>query len=348
MPNKDQLEIIKHSVKAWNRWRKNHPDYRPYLSDADLSEMDLSAANLEGAWLDGANLRGASLAEANLGGADLRRAKLTRANLIHAIFHAADLSEADLTESNLKKAHLTRSNLRDANISKANLSETDFTECLMLQTVLSDVDLSTTKGLATVKHTGPSRIGIETIYKSGGKIPLVFLEGCGVPRNLIQYVDSLVKPALEFYSCFISYSSKDHEFAERLHADLQNNGVRCWFAPEDLRIGDRLRPSFDEAIRLHDKLMVLLSESSIKSSWVEKEVEAAFEREHRENRIVLFPIRLDDAVMGTQEAWADDIRRMRHIGDFRDWKDQHSYKRAFERLLRDLREENKAESASHK
>ena len=38
---------------------------------------------------------------------------------------------------------------------------------------------------------------------------------------------------IEFYSCFISYSSKDEEFAKRLHADLQSNGVRCWFAPEE-------------------------------------------------------------------------------------------------------------------
>jgi len=35
---------------------------------------------------------------------------------------------------------------------------------------------------------------------------------------------------------FISYSSKDQAFAERLHADLQNKGVRCWFAPHDLPI----------------------------------------------------------------------------------------------------------------
>jgi hypothetical protein len=41
--------------------------------------------------------------------------------------------------------------------------------------------------------------------------------------------------AFQHYSCFISYSAKDQEFAERLHADLQNKGVRCWFAPHDLK-----------------------------------------------------------------------------------------------------------------
>jgi hypothetical protein len=43
--------------------------------------------------------------------------------------------------------------------------------------------------------------------------------------------------AIQYYSCFISYSSKDDAFAKRLHADLQNTGVRCWFAPHDLPIG---------------------------------------------------------------------------------------------------------------
>lgn len=137
-------------------------------------------------------------------------------------------------------------------------------------------------------------------------------------------------------------------FAERLHTGLQGKGVRCWFAPEDLRIGDKFRSRIEESIRIHDKLLVVLSENSVKSPWVEKEVETAFERERQQNRIVLFPIRLDDAVMETDQAWAADIRRMRHIGDFRDWKNHDSYKKAFERLLRDLKAEGKAESPAQK
>jgi hypothetical protein len=47
---------------------------------------------------------------------------------------------------------------------------------------------------------------------------------------------------------------------------------------------------------------LVLSKDSIASPWVEKEVETAFERERREKRLGLFPIRLDDAVMKTDEA----------------------------------------------
>ena len=80
-----------------------------------------------------------------------------------------------------------------------------------------------------------------------------------------------------------------------------------------------------------------LSENSIESSWVEREVQAAFEREDKSKKLVLFPIRLDEAVMETTKAWAADIRRTRHIGEFGQWREHGSYKRALERLLRDLK-----------
>ena len=140
--------------------------------------------------------------------------------------------------------------------------------------MLSDVDLSEVKGLESVRHYGPSTIGIDTVYASKGRIPEAFLRGAGVPDEFITYMGSLVGRTIEFYSCFISYSSKDQEFAERLHADLQAKGVRCWFAPEDMKVGgswDRL----DESIRLHDKLLVVLSANSMGSEWVKTEIRRA-------------------------------------------------------------------------
>jgi uncharacterized protein YjbI with pentapeptide repeats len=141
----------------------------------------------------------------------------------------------------------------------------------------------------------------------------------------------------EFYSCFISYSSKDAAFASRLHAELEKNGVRCWYAPEDIKIGEEFRQTIDDAIREYDKLLLVLSDHSVRSSWVQDEVEACLERERRQQRQVLFPIRLDEAVTDTHQAWAAAIRRRRHIGDFTRWRDQAAYDDAFQRLLRDLK-----------
>jgi hypothetical protein len=91
----------------------------------------------------------------------------------------------------------------------------------------------------------------------------------------------------------------------------------------------------DAAVRLRDKLLLILSEQSIKSGWVKDEVNMAFEEERTRKQIVLFPIRLDDAVKGTNEAWAAKLRA-RHIGDFTRWTDPDAYRKSLERVLRDL------------
>ena len=352
---------------------------RTDLSEANLAGANLSGANLSGADLFGANLSGANLRRADLSEADLRRANLSRAYLLRANLNWADLSEAYIFEADLSGADLRGADLIDAYLSEAyifeaDLSGADLSGAILVKadlrgvnlsgallrgaylieadliganlsvadagwTVFGNVDLSVAKGLDTVRHGGPSTIGIDTIYRSRGNIPDVFLRGAGVPDSFIEYIASLVGRPIQFYSCFISYSSKDQDAADRLHADLQSKGIRCWFAPEDMKIGDRIRQRIDEAIRLYDKLLLILSEHSMDSDWVEKEVETAFEEERRRKRTVLFPIRLDDLVMETDQAWAADIRRTRHIGDFRRWKDHDAYQEAFARLVRDLERE---------
>ena len=112
--------------------------------------------------------------------------------------------------------------------------------------------------------------------------------------------------------------------------------MRVWFAPEALKIGDKFRVAIDEAIRGYDKLMVVLSATSVESDWVEKEVEAAMEKERQEKQTVLFPIRLDDAVKDVKAGWAADIRRTCHIGEFTKWKEHDAFEQSYARLLRDL------------
>jgi hypothetical protein len=55
---------------------------------------------------------------------------------------------------------------------------------------------------------------------------------------------------------------------------------------------------------------------------------------------VLFSIRLDDTVMDIKTGWPADIKRTRHIGDFKEWKDHDAYKKSFARLLKDLKQES--------
>ncbi len=355
---------------------------RANLSGADLRIADLGEANLTEADLSGADLRGANLAKAVISGADLSGARLDGANLMDTDLRKADLSHArmnkaylfnaDLKEANLSEANLTRADLRTADLGDADLSEayldgtnlggadlvrTKFTGSAFGSTIFAYNDLSNAIGLENARHWYPSTIGVDTIRRSNGKIPEVFLRGCGLSDLEIEQV-KLFTPGLDseqvtnivyqihhlymgngiqYYSCFISYNNADDEFAHRLYDDLQNNGVRCWFAPEDMKIGDRIRPVIDQQIKRRDKLLVVLSDNSIISEWVGDEVEAALEEEKVSGRTILFPIRLDDAVMQTREDWAAKIKRRRHIGDFSEWRDEAKFKVTFDRLLNDLR-----------
>jgi uncharacterized protein YjbI with pentapeptide repeats len=321
MADRAQVNRLKKGAKVWNEWRGSNSEIIPNLRRANLR-----FTGLRGVDLSEADLREADFAKADLRWADLRKADLRRAGLPNADLRGAQLEEADLREADFFHTIL----------GEANLSGANFSNSIMGVTLIGDVDLSDVKGLETVRHLAPSTIGVQTFYLSKGKIPETFMRGAGVPDSFVMYMKSLVAKPIEYYSCFISYSSRDEDFAKRLYADLQSEHVRCWFAPESLKIGDELRPRIDEAIHLYDKLLLVLSESSVKSPWVESEVETAFERERRQERLVLFPIRLDDAVMEAAEAWAANIRRMRHIGDFCQWKNHDRYRTAFARLMRDL------------
>jgi hypothetical protein len=223
MANREHLRrLTQQGVRAWNAWRQVD------LSKPELRDADLGGADLRGAALSGVNFRwtilnGADLSGADLSGADLSESGLSEANLSKASLHGAALVQSDLTAANFKGA-----SLRWADLRLALLSGADFEEALLYETILSGVDLSDCKNLGLIRHEGPSALDIRTLQNSG-RLPLAFLRGVGLPDTLIDYLPSLLGQSIQFFSCFISYASRDDDFARRLHADLQNNGVRCWF-----------------------------------------------------------------------------------------------------------------------
>ena len=309
-----------------------------HLSGADLTGAHLTGAHLSGADFIGAHLTGIDSARAVLSGADLREAKLTGAHLWGAELSSADLRGADLREANLREANLRGAKLQKANLTGATLNET----------VFANVDLTQTLGLESCRHDGPSVLDIRTLIGSG-QLPINFLRGCGVPETLITYLPSLSNQPIQFYSCFISYSTVDQDFADRLYADLQHNGVRCWFAPHHIQAGKKIHEQLDEAIRVYDRLLLILSEASMESAWVETEIAHARQKEVNEHRRVLFPIglvtfsqirrwKLFDAETGK-----DSAREIREyfIPDFSNWKDHDLYQKAFDRILTSLKQDDR-------
>src|SRR4029078_1176411 len=174
-----------------------------------------------------------------------------------------------------------------------------------------------------------------------------FLRGCGVPDDFITFIPSHfgMQQAIQFYSCFISYSTKDEDFARRLYSRMRDEKLRVWFAPEDVKGGEKLHEQIERAIQLHDRLLIILSEHSMQSEWVMTELRKAREQEIQQKRRKLFPIRMVN--FETIREWecfdadsgkdlAIEVREY-FIPDFSNWKDHDSFEASFKRLLADLR-----------
>ena len=362
--NPKHLQKLAAGVDAWNAWQrelhvKNERVERRAIIP-DLSGEDLSGKNMSGIDLSFTDLTGCDLSNCDLAHAQIREAKAATTDLQFASLRGANLYGSDLERSNLGNANLLLANFTSTVLSDArfrgarvgrtifqssNLDGADFTGSSISYCSFVDVNLRKVVGLDMAQYDGPSSVGIDVLYLSEGRIPAAFLKGTGIPENLILYAESLTTQPIQFYSCFISYSKADQDFADRLYADLQAHGVRCWFAPRDMRFGHKLYDQIDEAIRVHEKLLLILSEHSISSEWVRTEISRARLREVREQIQVLFPISLVpfqelrewncfDADLGK-----DSAREIREylIADFSRWTDHKAYKQQFRKLLRDLR-----------
>jgi hypothetical protein len=352
MANPEHVSIVRQGKQAILEWNVDNPAMCFDLERADLAHLDLERANFHDANLAFANLSGCNLVECrlqncNLKEADLDGAKVRFADLSNATLDNSRLSDADFTGSTLRNARLCHTRLFETNLSNAVLDGCDFEGAYLGMTLLGDVDLSSAKHLERVMSWGPSILSVGTLVISGGKIPESFLRGCGVPDALIAYLPSLLgsQNAIQFYSCFISYSHKDEEFCKRVHSRMRDEHLRVWYAPEDMPGGKKLHEEIEHAIRLHDKLLLVLSEQSMESEWVKTEIAHARRREKREGKQVLFPIRLVsydrikewkafDADTGTD--MAREIREY-YIPDFSNWKEHDAFEQAFVRLLKDLK-----------
>lgn len=242
MANQEHLDILKQGVEVWNRWRQEHPKIPPDLSEADLEKANLSGINLRGTYTGPNNLclpvpgipvvpttlRNANLRKANLRGADLSRVDLREADL-----GGADLSEGDLSDNDNVFLPVYGATLTEANLTGANLSGADLSGTVLSGTVFAHVDLRSVKGLAEIRHRGPSIVQLHTVQLPQDGSTLHFLRGTGLSDEWIDFSRASMMHPIMYYSCFISYSSKDQDFAEQLYADLQSKGVRCWFAPHD-------------------------------------------------------------------------------------------------------------------
>lgn len=287
--------------------------YRANLTQADLSRSLLNGANLRGANLSGADLSGADLDRAVLSDANLTGANLSGANLSRVNLTGANLTDANLTGANLSRAMLTRavlagatlkgSDFYEANFNNPVLTGTKFAGSIVGYTVFQNCDFSVAEGLDQVRHDAPSTIGLDTLYRSGGRIVETFLRNAGVPESILAFQRSLLDAQVPSGDCFISCLAQESAFAHALQADLQAQGIRCWVFSEDARgsaLVERHSTSDQEEverwIRSYDKLIVVCSEAALDSEIVRNDILQAQQLQQDRDQWLLFLVSPDGSL----------------------------------------------------
>jgi uncharacterized protein YjbI with pentapeptide repeats len=368
MANEEQLSILKKGVESWNKWREANSITKVDLSGAVLSGLNLSSMDFRDARLtrvdfreanlERARLTLANLSRATLIGTSLNRAILKESRLAHSIIMNADLRDADLSSAYLHKTVLATSDLTGAFLYKAHFSEvylnnSKFTNAALADTTLAVSDLSLAIDLEKASHHGPSTIGIDTIHKSKGKIPERFLRGCGLSDADIEYAklsntdlnneqinrilyrmfELRATQAIQLSPLFISYSHADSTFVDKLEIQLNNKGIRFWRDVHDMKSG-RMETQVDRAIRQNPTVLLILSEHSLQSDWVEHEVRTARGLEKEMGRDVLCPVALDDT--WKTSPWPKRVMEQvmeYNILDFSAWEDDSKFGSTFNKLI---------------
>ena len=275
------------------------------LTGADLTGVDFRMADLSGAILTGAhffraNMPRVSLAGSQLSGASLCRARLNSAILSHAVLKGADLSYADLsyadldgadlsgadltstdfswaslTNANLRGATLTATSMMMANLTGADLRGARIVKCGMESTILhrataggtlfSNCDLRTVIGLESMLHGAPSTISLDTLARSGGRVPRLFLQGAGVAEPLIAAQDVLTSERRTYPTLLLIGSMDDSRLAEQLCELLSLAHIPAWaLYPDDENALNTGEASLDHIV-YYDRLALLCTDAALEN-----------------------------------------------------------------------------------
>ena len=343
MANPKHYKLLKSGATAWNQWRKDEPDVWPDLIGASLRNLSLDGVNLENGNLHRADLEHTSLIDANLRNANLKDSILRSANL-----QATTLQEANLYGADLREANLEGTDLRDANLSKARFDSARLHRAIFQSTSFDSNILTGALGIDTIYHKEPWSVDVRTLRdterilaeKPHLREALVrFYRNAHVPEHLLadHFADSLSTPS--WYTCFVSYSHQDGDFAAELCDRLGDRGIPYWRdADAGISVGSDILAAMARAIVAYDKVLLCCSEFSLTSSWVYEEIWLALDKEQKLQREVLLPLDIDGYLRNRWASPHAPLLNRRLVADFVGWRnDRHKLKLSFEQVARALR-----------
>jgi len=137
--------------------------------------------------------------------------------------------------------------------------------------------------------------------------------------------DDELKAVLYVPKVFVSYSHQDTIFVERLVADLTRNKINVWLDQWEIEVGESIIARIEEGISACDFLLVVLSKSSVDSSWVRVELDSMRMSEISAREVTVLPVLIEDCTL-------PPLLRTKKYADFRG-----DYQRAYDQLERAIR-----------
>lgn len=126
---------------------------------------------------------------------------------------------------------------------------------------------------------------------------------CEMNEEKAKYLAEALKKHLtsliEKPQVFISYSTKNADYAFQLRDGLEKAGIRCWIAPDCIPTGSCYLEEIPLALSSAPIFALILTPEAENSKWVPKELEVAID-----TQCSLIPIQMEDYKMGLRFRFA--------------------------------------------
>lgn len=121
--------------------------------------------------------------------------------------------------------------------------------------------------------------------KQGEQLAFVRQQNDGKTELSVLDFELLTKPQV-----YLSYTMRDIEIAKMIAIRLREDGFEPWLAHEQIRPGDRWVDKIVDGIKKSQWVLLLLSENTSSSEWIEQEIDYVFQLESQLGRRLLLPV----------------------------------------------------------
>ena len=107
---------------------------------------------------------------------------------------------------------------------------------------------------------------------------------------------------------FLSHSSQDKLFVDRLASDLEKMTVDVWYDKWEIKVGDSIVEKIAKGLKENDYIALVLSPNSVQSDWVKREINSSFMREINEKKARILPLmykHCEVPILLNERKWAD-------------------------------------------